>query len=263
MPLAEPGIAAAAPEAQAEHQEQPADTLEEYLREERRDPELDPDQKQKQEQEQPRLQEQEQAPPRTLATTKTLISTIPESSLGGVPQDTQSGAPLRLPATPPGPDGSTGQASRTPSRRASPQATSTSPPKISPFRARTSPSVGRSTNPPLSTARYSAISDSPSGQTGHSRDAPQRKKSTLRSALGRLFGRGRKKNGSNSPDTAPASGRQSGFTTSSQHRSVSAVSFPRFLESEAPETKTAQTCRILPCWLSPEKDHPSVPPRFP
>jgi hypothetical protein len=70
--------------------------------------------------------------------------------------------------------------------------------------------------------RYSMISDAASKQTTQSKDSPHRKKSTLRSALGRLFGRGKKKaaNGG-SQDVPRDSGRESRPLASVQHRSVS------------------------------------------
>jgi len=88
--------------------------------------------------------------------------------------------------------------------------------------ARTSPPQRRS--PPVSrtavvsTLRYSTVSEAPTAQ---SRDgaSPKRKKSTLRTALGRLFGR--KKKSRESQGSSPTSGRTSGMLSSTQHRSVS------------------------------------------
>ncbi|KAK5658820.1 hypothetical protein OQA88_1632 [Cercophora sp. LCS_1] len=123
--------------------------------------------------------------------------------------------------SPPGPPPGSGGSNDRPASRVSPQRTSPqrgSPPRTAPLRARTS-SLARAAHPPLSMARYSLVSESPSAQTGQSKDVPQRKKSTLRSALGRLFGRGRKKNGSGSQDLGTPSGRESGLLGSSQHRS--------------------------------------------
>ncbi|KAK4165713.1 hypothetical protein QBC43DRAFT_27418 [Cladorrhinum sp. PSN259] len=102
---------------------------------------------------------------------------------------------------------------QTSTRRSSPNA-------ISPSRG--SPPARRATNPALGTLRYSTISDAPSKHTTQSRDAPQRKKSTLRSALGRLFGRGKKKNGSsNNRDTIIEANPEAEEALSSvtQHRS--------------------------------------------
>ncbi|KAK3941550.1 hypothetical protein QBC46DRAFT_100560 [Diplogelasinospora grovesii] len=122
-------------------------------------------------------------------------------------------------------------ASRTPPQRGSPPRNSpprrSSPPTTSPARVRTSPPVvlKRATHHPTeSTARYSTISNAPSRQDA---SGPQRKKSTLRSALGRLFGRGGKKKQANGGSTlredvsAEASGRDSGALPSgpSPHRS--------------------------------------------
>jgi len=139
-------------------------------------------------------------------------------------QDIQPEAPVQVqPGAPPGSGGS----NERPASRLSPQKTSPqrSPPRNSPIRSRTSPPIGRTTNPPISMARYSMVSESPSGQTGYSKDSPQRKKSSLRSALGRIFGRGRKRNGNGSQDTTSRteSARESRFMGSSQHRSVSSV----------------------------------------
>jgi hypothetical protein len=108
-------------------------------------------------------------------------------------------------------------ASRSPPNRISPE--KRSPPSASPLKV--SPQTRRATNPVVTPFRYSTVSDAPSNPTAQSRDSPQRKKSTLRSALGRLFGRGRKRNVSGNQDAAPNSGRESGPLASAQHRSVS------------------------------------------
>lgn len=80
-------------------------------------------------------------------------------------------------------------------------------------------SPGRRTNRTnvSSTLRYSVISQDTSAQTGSSTDRPQRKKSILRGALGKLFGRKKKKSGSQSPisEEKPTQG------VSNQHHSVS------------------------------------------
>ncbi|KAK4190556.1 hypothetical protein QBC35DRAFT_377690 [Podospora australis] len=111
--------------------------------------------------------------------------------------------------------------SRSPPNRTSPRRIS--PNEVSPSREsppRTSPPARRATNPALSTIRYSTISDAPSKQTTQSRDAPQRKKSTLRSALGRLFGRGKKKHSIANQDPIAESGLDVEPTSSAaQHRS--------------------------------------------
>jgi hypothetical protein len=108
-------------------------------------------------------------------------------------------------------------ASRSPPNQPSPR--KNSPLAVSPSRA--SPPTRRATNPVLSTIRYSVVSDAPSKHTAQSKDSPQRKKSTLRSALGRLFGRGRKKNGTGNQDSSVTSAPESGPLASAQHRSVS------------------------------------------
>ncbi|KAK3310597.1 uncharacterized protein B0T15DRAFT_43193 [Chaetomium strumarium] len=118
-------------------------------------------------------------------------------------------------ATMPGEQSISRPASRSPPNRTSPQ--KRSPPNASPLRA--SPQTRRATNPVVTPFRYSAVSDAPSNPTGQSKDSPQRKKSTLRSALGRLFGRGRKKTGSGNQDAGTDSGRESGPLASTQHRS--------------------------------------------
>lgn len=82
--------------------------------------------------------------------------------------------------------------------------------------ARRSPPAQRMTT--ASAPRYSAMSETPTAQ---STDGPRvnRKKSTLRSALGRLFGR--RKKSRESQGSTPVSGRNSGMLSSAQHRSVS------------------------------------------
>ncbi|KAK0656683.1 hypothetical protein B0T16DRAFT_43026 [Cercophora newfieldiana] len=127
--------------------------------------------------------------------------------------------PPEPPSAPPAPSVSSGNerpVSRSPPRKTSPK--QASPQRGSPLRARTTP-LARATNPPISLARYSLISDSPSGQTGNSKDGPQRKKSTLRSAFSKLFGRSRRKNGGSSQDLTGPSSRESRLMGSSQHRS--------------------------------------------
>jgi hypothetical protein len=95
----------------------------------------------------------------------------------------------------------------------------TSPPQ------RHSPPGLRQPKPP-STLRYSTVSDVPTEQAIEHKDGkgkaspPQRKKSTLRSALGRLFGRKKK----NSQDSTGAPSRSSDPVASAQHRSVSVIS---------------------------------------
>lgn len=98
--------------------------------------------------------------------------------------------------------------------RASPKAS----PKASPPQRRSPPAQ---TTTPVSALRYSTVSEAPTAQ---SRDgaSPKRKKSTLRTALGRLFGR--KKKSRESQGSIPISGRTSGIVSSTQHRSVSSDS---------------------------------------
>ncbi|KAK6227041.1 hypothetical protein QIS74_00596 [Colletotrichum tabaci] len=82
-----------------------------------------------------------------------------------------------------------------------------------------SPQSQRRTNG-SSHLRYSAVSAS-SAQTGGSRDRPQRKKSTLRGALGKLFGRKKKTSSQGSADSQ----RMSTYNPSNQHKSdISALS---------------------------------------
>ncbi|KAK4171317.1 hypothetical protein QBC36DRAFT_99115 [Triangularia setosa] len=131
------------------------------------------------------------------------------------PSDPPPGPPSRLstPAGAPVPR----TASTTPPNRTSPR--ESSPQGISPSRAsppRASPPARRATQPAISTLRYSTISDAPSKNTTQS-NAPQRKKSTLRSALGRLFGRGKKKQ--NVQDTSPTPIPEVEPVSSVQHRS--------------------------------------------
>ncbi len=85
--------------------------------------------------------------------------------------------------------------------------------------AQTSPSQRRA-NPP-STLRYSQASAASTGDTGRSSGGPpQRKKSTLRNALSRLFGR-RPKTGS---QTSVDMEQVSGLASPQPHRSVSGIS---------------------------------------
>ncbi|KAJ0158957.1 hypothetical protein CTA2_10566 [Colletotrichum tanaceti] len=82
-----------------------------------------------------------------------------------------------------------------------------------------SPQSQRRTNG-SSHLRYSVVSAS-SEQTGGSRDRPQRKKSTLRGALGKLFGRKKKTSSQGSADSQ----RLSTYNPSNQHKSdISALS---------------------------------------
>jgi len=126
------------------------------------------------------------------------------------------------PAPPSGPSTPVVRPASRPASRSPPHGPSphkASPLSVSPARA--SPPARRATNPVLSTIRYSMISDAPTKQTTQSKDSPQRKKSTLRSALGRLFGRGKKKNATGNQDAGGGSGRESRPLGSVQHRSVS------------------------------------------
>ncbi|EAQ92767.1 hypothetical protein CHGG_01002 [Chaetomium globosum CBS 148.51] len=117
------------------------------------------------------------------------------TGLGGEQEKSQGLSPIPEPAS--GSGGSGGTASPSPA----------------------APPARRATNPALSTVRYSMISDS-SKQTTQSKDSPHRKKSTLRSALGRLFGRGKKKAANGGGQDAPRdSGRESRPLGSVQHRS--------------------------------------------
>ncbi|KAK3329655.1 hypothetical protein B0H66DRAFT_33821 [Apodospora peruviana] len=141
-------------------------------------------------------------------------------------RDVPPEAPLHPPPPPPsGSSISIGRPpSRTPPQRVSQQRSSReriSPSRLSPPRAKTSPQTRRITNPLPTTVRYSVVSDTPSKQTTQSKDAPQRKKSTLRTALGRLFGRSKRKNSSIVPGGAAvsASGRDFEPVDSSHHRS--------------------------------------------
>ncbi|KAL2165817.1 hypothetical protein VTG60DRAFT_3755 [Thermothelomyces hinnuleus] len=136
-------------------------------------------------------------------------------------QDTISEPPSTPPPAPPSVPGTTGErsasrpASRSPPNRPSPR--KTSPLADSPSKA--SPPMRRATNPVLNNVRYSMVSDATSKHTAQSRDFPLRKKSTLRSALGRLFGRGKKKSTNGTQDDGSASGRESRPLGSLQHRS--------------------------------------------
>ena len=132
-----------------------------------------------------------------------------------------SDPPPLLPLNSAGAASSSTERQRTPQRTSPPQ--TSSPLRVTPVRVRTSPTTERVTNPPQSTVlRYSTISDTPSGQTNNSKGQPQRKQSTLRSALSKLFGR-KKKNGlvAGEQRSLPNSGRDSVMMESSQHKSVS------------------------------------------
>ncbi|KAH6650207.1 hypothetical protein F5144DRAFT_37639 [Chaetomium tenue] len=162
------------------------------------------------------------------------LSPIPEPASGsggsgGSPTDLTQAIIPDPPSTPPpappsGPNTPSGHpdsrpasrpASRSPPNRVSPH--KSSPPAASPSPA--APPARRATNPALSTVRYSMISDA-SKQTTQSKDSPHRKKSTLRSALGRLFGRGKKKAANGGGQDVPRdSGRESRPLGSVQHRS--------------------------------------------
>ncbi|KAK3902896.1 hypothetical protein C8A05DRAFT_43787 [Staphylotrichum tortipilum] len=115
------------------------------------------------------------------------------------------------PAPPNGSNTSVGRpasrpASQSPPYRSSPRRSSprkSSPLAVSP--SRVEPPVRRATNPALSNVRYSVVSDAPSKQTTQSKGSPSRKKSTLRSALGRLFGRGKKKAGTENQEPSMTS----------------------------------------------------------
>lgn len=117
--------------------------------------------------------------------------------------------------SPPHPRPAPPSASSSTPARSSPQISSAH--KNSPSRAMP---IERRNNT-ASTLRYSSLSETPTGVTGRSRDgAPERKKSVLRTALGKLFGRRKKHGGSQM--SISTSGRASGMLTSSQYRSVSA-----------------------------------------
>ncbi|KAK1985369.1 hypothetical protein LZ30DRAFT_584302 [Colletotrichum cereale] len=90
----------------------------------------------------------------------------------------------------------------------------------------TSPQSQRRTNV-SSNLRYSAVSVS-SEQTGESRDRPQRKKSTLRGALGKLFGRKKKTGSQGSTDSQ----RISTYNASNQHKSQDISALSRVNEAE-------------------------------
>lgn len=144
--------------------------------------------------------------------------------------DLATDIPPEPPSTPPpppsGPNTSIGRpasrpASQSPPYRSSPRKSSprkSSPLAVSPARAE--PPVRRATNPPLSNVRYSVVSDAPSKQTTQSKGSPSRKKSSLRSAIGRLFGRGKKKAGNENQGEVMTSVRESRPLVSAQHRSV-------------------------------------------
>lgn len=154
-----------------------------------------------------------------------------------------SDPPPLLPPNSAGAASSSTERQRTPQRTSPPQ--TSSPLRTTPVRVRTTPSTGRTTNPPQSTAlRYSTISDTPSGQTNNSKGQQQRKQSTLRSALGKLFGRGKKKNGlvAGEQRSPPNSGRESALMESSQHKSVSVVDLWQEIKSVLTGCYTGAEC---------------------
>ncbi|KLU87656.1 hypothetical protein MAPG_06651 [Magnaporthiopsis poae ATCC 64411] len=95
------------------------------------------------------------------------------------------------------------------------------PPAQRPAAVRASPSSGTGTSPgrrrtnPSSTLRYSVVSNT-SGNTAENR--PQRKKSTLRGAFSKLFGR-KKKNKASIQSSGDDTDRTSSVVPSTQHRS--------------------------------------------
>jgi hypothetical protein len=169
--------------------------------------------------------EQEQEPTQVLAPTGAPASISAGS--GGSRTDLAREIRPEPPSTPPPapPIPAARPASRPPSRPTSrsppfrPSPRKSSPLAVSP--SRVAPPERRATNPVLSTIRYSIVSDAPSKQTAQSKDSPQRKKSTLRSALGRLFGRGKKKPNGGNQDASVGSVREPRPLVSAQHRSVS------------------------------------------
>ncbi|KAL2161522.1 hypothetical protein VTH06DRAFT_8084, partial [Thermothelomyces fergusii] len=147
-------------------------------------------------------------------------------SSGGDRADHRGGTMSEPPSTPPpaphSVPGTTGErsasrpASRSPPNRlASPR---TSP--LADSLSKASPPTGRVTNPALNNGRHSVVSsDATNKQMAQSRDSPLRKKSTLRSALGRLFGRSKKKGPTGTQDDGSVSGRESRPPGSVQHQS--------------------------------------------
>ncbi|KAB5580677.1 hypothetical protein GE09DRAFT_1213119 [Coniochaeta sp. 2T2.1] len=91
--------------------------------------------------------------------------------------------------------------------------------RSSPPQRRSPPGQRTTAPPPISALRYSTVSEAPTAQSRDGGGAsPKRKKSTLRTALGRLFGR--KKKPRDSQGSSPTSGRvTSGMLSATQHRS--------------------------------------------
>ncbi|KAK4145526.1 uncharacterized protein C8A04DRAFT_10569 [Dichotomopilus funicola] len=141
---------------------------------------------------------------------------LPEETIPNHPTTPPPAPPPQSFSTPPGRSPSR-PASRSPQNRLVSQKT---PPPLADLSPKTSAPTRRATNPVLNSVRYSVVSDVGSRQTSQSKDAPQRKKSTLRSALGRLFGRGKKKNGNGGHhSTASIPERESKPMGSAQHLS--------------------------------------------
>lgn len=203
-----------------------------------------------QQQQQAQAQELQPPPPPQAGVSAGSVSgshtdTSQNSDGGSNPQPpSQPGAPA---AEPPSErsrssSGHRGGAIRTPSRHVSP-----------PQQRRRSPPAAQAqtTAPtPASAAllRYSTVSEAPTeAQSSRSREggtSPKRKKSTLRTALGRLFGR--KKKSRESQGSAVTSGRTSGVLSSTQHRSVSSVSLTCTVFSHTLSVSHADnpSCRI-------------------
>lgn len=171
---------------------------------------LHPQQDLEQEQEQEQQQQDQTTPPPDITAIATHISHA------DVAQSASPEAPSHPPPPPP--------SSSSPPLRVKTPPQRHSPPRISPQR------ISPRRNNPSSTLRYSTVSEAPTGLTGRSKDgAPQRKKSTLRAALGKLFGR--RKKGSGSQGSSSTIGRMSGMITSTQHRSVSLTYLPKTFPS--------------------------------
>jgi hypothetical protein len=132
---------------------------------------------------------------------------ILEASASAIPSESPPRKPAHVRTSPP--------RRTSPQRRVSPSRRTSPPRRRSP--SRNGPPVSmRRTNMP-NTSRYSAASAASTTRTSNSKDVlPQRKKSTLRSAFSKLFGRRKKSTSQSSSEFS----RMSALPGNSQHQSV-------------------------------------------
>lgn len=146
-------------------------------------------------------QQQLQPPPAGTSIASGVTSSQAEVPLASIPEPPSSPPPA--PPSGPSPTSAAGGSTVT--------APESSPSQRSPKRHRTNPS---------STLRYSTVSNVSMDSPAHQNGRPERKKSTLRGALSKLFGRKKKEGSQGSVSTTE---RMSALGGASQHRSVSAT----------------------------------------